>query len=687
MKKSYIFFLLILSFQGFSQEITKDTIQKIGEVIIEANKSKISLQKIPVSATYLPAQEIEKLEINDMADLNGFIPNLFIPDYGSKYNSPIFIRGIGSRLYEPSVGLYVDNIPYFDKGTFNFEFFDIKKIEVLRGPQGTLYGRNTMGGLVKIYTPNPEFDTNASIKLNYGSDNQIKTGVHFNQEINDKTAFLIDGAYTKKDGFFTNEYDSKNVDASKTYSGRFKLQYNPLDNLKANIAINYENDTQNGYPYAVYNTTTQTANTVNYNHPSFYERDLLSIGLNTEYQLDKMDITLSASYQYMDDTQDLDQDFTEDDVYVVLQDRTNNTFVEELNIKSKETSKIQWIGGLFAFQNSADKEVSVDLISYHMNLFKTYDQPTKGFAGFGQVIIPFSDFELTAGLRYDHEKTELGYTYDRTIGGTTSQVENLDLDLTYDEFLPKVSLRVIPVEQFSMYLSFAKGYKAGGFNSTIEREEDESYDPEYSLNYEIGFKYQTTDKSLTANATAYYIDWEDQQITQSVPSGRGLMLKNAGQSESYGFEVETHYKPFKSFDISLGYGTTIATFTDYKQDEETDYSGNTIPYVPEYTLNAMANYKIEFSDYGFQHLLFNINYNHFGKLYWNDANTNYQNNYGLFNATVSAKYNDLSFGIWGKNLFDITYNTFYFDVAALHKSFVQLGNPAQMGVFVKYNFN
>jgi len=684
MRKIYTFIFIVFSFVGFSQKMTNDTIQKIDEVIIETNKVKISLQKLPVSAYYLPAQKIEILEINDMADLNGFVPNLFIPDYGSKYNSPIFIRGIGSRLYEPSVGLYVDNIPYFDKGTFNFEFFKIKKIEILRGPQGTLYGRNTLGGLIKIYTPNPEFNTHASFTFNYGNYNQLKSGFHYNQEISEKVAFLIDGAYTQKDGYFTNTYDAKKVDASNTYSTRFKLLYNPIDKFKTIISVNYDNDKQNGYPYSVYNTESQAANPINYNHPSYYKRDLFSIGVNSEYIFPKMDITFSTSYQYLNDFQDIDQDFTENDIYTVLQKRNKNSFVEELNIKSKENTKIKWVTGLFAFQNTAYKTVDVDIVNYSMNLFKSYDQPTTGFAGFGQISIPFSIYEFTAGIRYDYEKTKLNYIYDRTINGNTTNVENLNLDLSFDEILPKISLSINPIDQFSTYISFSKGYKAGGFNSTIEREEDESYKPEYSLNYEVGYKYKSLDKALTASASIYFIDWKDQQITQTVPSGRGLMLKNAGESESYGIELETRYKLFDSFHISLNYGTMVARFIEYQQDDETNFSGNFIPYVPKYTLNTLIDYKLKLKNDQLKFIWFNINYNRFGKIYWNNANTNYQNDYGILNINISSKYKNFSFGFWGKNLLNTTYNTFYFDINILQKSFVQLGDPFQVGFFVKY---
>lgn len=684
MKKIVLLLLLPSILSSFSQSIHSDTIQ-IREIIIEANKSKIKLQKIPVSASYLSATSIDELKIHDLADLNGFIPNLFIPDYGSRYNAPIFIRGIGSRTDEPSVGLYVDNIPFFDKGSFNFEFSNIKKIEVLRGPQGTLYGRNTMGGLVKIYTQHPVFKNTAGISMNYGNQNYLKPGFHFNQMINDKVAFLIDAAYTKKDGFFTNQFTDKKTDASETFSNQFKLIYKPTNKLKTYLSLSYENDYQAGFPYAVLNVDTQEIDPVNYNHPSSYRRDLLSSGLNITYEANLFDVNFSTSMQRIVDAQNLDQDFTENSLFEVLENRKKHSFVEELNIKSKSNSKIKWITGVFAFQNKSDRTIDVDIIPHNMKLYTAYDQNTFGIATFGQISYPFlQKFEFTLGLRYDYEKAQLDSTSDRIIAGNTTNVSDLDLQLSFQELLPKASLSYHPSKNTTTYLSYSKGYKAGGFNAIIERPEDETYQPEYSINYEFGFKYKTSNKKLTTHASLFYIDWNKQQITQSVPSGLGFMIKNAGESESKGAEIEIQYQPNKAIDIALGYGYTDAVFKKYIKNQDTDYTGNRIPYVPTHTFNSLLNYRIKINNKPIDFVLLNLSYSHFGKLYWNESNNNYQNNYGLLSSTISVKMNKLSFGLWGKNLTDQSYNTFYFDIKQINKSYVQLGNPTQVGVFLKY---
>jgi len=682
----HIVFLLISSI-SIAQEIKKDTI-KLNEVIIEVSKSTTKLQKTPMAISQISSKKIEKLGVNSLSDLNAIVPNLFMPDYGSRSTAPIYIRGIGSRGDDPSVGLYVDDIPFFDKGTFNFEFQNIKKIEVLRGPQGTLYGRNTMGGLIRVYTPSPKFKTGASIKVDYGTNNYFKPSVHYNQKVTDKLAFLVDASLMQTDGFFTNKFSGKNVDEAKSNSLRFKLKYNPLDNLTLNFITNYGNNKQNGFPYGLYDSEKDEVAQVNYNQPSSYDRDLLSIGLNAKYNTSIFDVNFSTSFQKMEDLNLIDQDFSTANLYFVDQWREKNTFVEELNINSKKESKLKWIGGLFAFQTTSDKIVDVDLNipnRPYMNIYKTYDINTNGIAGFGQIEIPLNKFNFTLGLRYDYETATMIHNYERAVGeGSLNHVSDLDLSLEYGELLPKFIINYNSSETVNLYTSFSKGYKAGGFNSTIERDEDETFNSEYSYNYEFGAKTQWFDKKLTANASIFYIDWKDQQVRQIVPSGRGVVLKNAGKSVSKGADLELSYIPNKRFDFGLGYGYTDAKFVSYKDKDKDgnvlNFDDNYISLIPKYTLSSSANYHLLFENKKLKEVVFNTSYKHFGGLYWERENTNYQKSYGLLNANISAQFDKFSFGVYGKNVLDIKYNSYLFT------KFAQLGTPQRVGVFFKYKF-
>ena len=686
MMKRIVFLLLLLPLFALAQQ-QQDTI-KMNEVVIDASKTNQRIQKMPISVTAISAKKLETLKVDNLTNLNGFVPNLFMPEHGTRLNTDIYIRGVGVSKGEASVGVYVDDIPYFDSGTVNFELAEVRKIEVLRGPQGTLYGRNTMGGLIKVYTPEPKNKLGGALKFDYGNYNQIKTVGNVNVPVSNKLAFLVDGAYAHKDGFFTNKFDDSKADEMDTYSGRFKAIYKPSSKVKIRFVLGKENSDQSGFPYAVYNPETQTINDINYNDPSAYNRDFLSGGVFAGYKGSKFDVNISGSYQKLVDNYEIDQDFLPTSVYFIDMDRDNKAFVQEISLKSKKHSNIQWVAGLFSFQRRLYKDVLVDLTSSHgtTELLKTYDQDIDGGAVFGQIEIPFGKLNLTTGIRFDMEKSSMDYNYDLVSHGRTIHRDDFLHYLSYEQVLPKIGLSYAVKDNFNVYATINKGYKAGGFNATIEREEDETYNPEYSWNYEAGLKSTWLDDKLTTNFSIFYIDWKDQQVVQSVPSGRGIMVKNAGKSESKGAELESYYQFNKDFNIALALGYTQAKFIDYEKNATTDYSGNYIPLIPEYTLGVAANYKYRTTALGMKYIQFNTNYKYFGKHYWDVDNVSFQDAYGLLNANISAVFKKYSFGIWGKNLTDANYGRYYFTISTLDKAYMEPSHPTQFGVFVKAKF-
>ena len=686
MKRILLLAIILMTFGVYAQQKEQDTIS-INEVRIDVKKQNQKIQQIPISVTALSAKEIEVKKIDDVTDLNGLIPNFFIPEHGTRLNTDIYIRGVGVSKGEPPVGIYVDDIPYFDRGAINFEFANIKKIEVLRGPQGTLYGRNAMGGLIKIYTPDPVQKRKAGLKLDYGRYNQFKGNISYNQQVSKNSAFIVDGYYKNDGGTFINQYDNKKVDAGKTYGARLKYKIDLTKNLNLRLLGNYENSQQPGFAYGIYDSETQTVNDVNYNEPSKYDRDFGSTGLNLKYNQSGYEVNFSASFQQLKDTYLIDQDFTPNDIYVVDMARNNQTFVEELNIKSTTENPFQWIGGLFSFQRYLIKGVDFTINSSRgkMNILKDYDQDIKAYAAFGQVSYKWDKLLFATGLRYDMEDSSLDYNYDLLMGGHKIHKDDFVHSLNFGQVLPKFSLTYLPNDYLTAYASVAKGYKAGGFNATIEREEDETFDPEYSLNYEAGFKFSGLDNRLIFNTSIFYIDWENQQVTQTVPSGRGVMIKNAGKSESKGIEIETFYKITPDLNFTINYGYTDAAFISYKYNDTTDYSGNKLPTVPEYTLGAVANYKWRLKSNKFKYVLFNLNYTHYGRYFWTSSNTDYQNPYSLLNGNVSLKMKNVSIGLWAKNMTNEKHIKYYFSISSLHKSYAELSRPVSFGVFAKVN--
>ncbi len=685
-----IYLMIVLFIPWFlSAQIQKQDTIKIDEVIIDAGKTRQKIQKIPLSVTAVSAKQIETLKIDNLTSLNGFVPNLFMPEHGTRLNTDVYIRGIGVSKGEPSVGVYVDDIPYFDSGTLNFELADVNKIEVLRGPQGTLYGRNTMGGLIKVYTPEPVFRWKGTFKLDYGNYNQQKAVGGLNIPITQKLSLLTDIAYAHKDGFFTNRYDGSRPDAMDTYTGRIKMLYKISDSVKIRMVTGYEKNNQAGFPYAVYDSLNQTAMPIDYNRSSAYDRVFFSGGIFMNYKARNFDVNFSGSYQNLVDNYEIDQDFLPVDIYFIDMERDNQAYVEELTFKSKSANKLQWIAGLFSFQRHLYKDVWVDITTSHgiMQLYKTYDQNIDGGALFGQLSLPFDKWLFTAGLRWDMEKSRMDYNYDVNVANRNIHKDDFVHYLSYNQLLPKLGLTYTTGKHINIYAGITKGYKAGGFNATIERSEDETYQPEYTWNYEAGLKSTWLNHKLTANMSLFYIDWKDQQVVQSVPSGRGIMIKNAGYSTSRGFELEARLKLNSTFDISCALGYTDAEFDVYKKNETVDYSGNYIPLVPKFTYGTSAGYNFWLNGRYVKFVKLNVNYTYFGKFYWEVSNEAYQDAYSLLNVDMRiALKNKISLGLWGKNLLNTSYNRYYFTISTLHKAYVEPARPMQFGGYVKVKF-
>ena len=356
MKKTYTFLAAILFAIPFNATniIPKDTTKVIDieeVVVIASPKENTKLRQLPVAASLISQKEMQEYQINSLKGVSNLVPNFFIPDYGSRLTSAVYIRGIGARINTPSVGLYVDNIPYIDKSAFDFNFFDIERIDVLRGPQGTLYGRNTMGGLVKVHTRSPFSYQGTDIKLSAATYNNYSASLTHYHRISNQLAFSAGGFYEYKGGFFKNYAPSvnKKADELSAGGGRIRAIWLPNENLKLDFTVNYEYGDQGGYAYGQYDKATQQIAPIAYNDESTYRRGLLNAGVNIEYQANSFILSAVTGYQNLNDRMFLDQDFTEADIFNLTQKQKLNTISEEIILKSKPGKNWQWTTGAFGF--------------------------------------------------------------------------------------------------------------------------------------------------------------------------------------------------------------------------------------------------------------------------------------------------------------------------------------------------
>lgn len=328
-------------------------------VVIATPKENNRLRQQPLSATSFSQGDMRNNSVTSVKSLSGLVPNLFIPDYGSKLTTSVYVRGIGSRINTPAVGLYVDNIPFIDKSAFDFNYSDIERIDVLRGPQGTLYGRNTMGGLIRVFTKSPFTYQGTDISLGAATYNNYKASVNHYHRISDKFAFSAGAFYEHEGGFFENTArNNEKIDKGDEVGGRMRAIWLPKENLKLDFTVNYEYSNQGGYPYQLtslsetdvyYQDLKGDLGKVAYNNECGYMRHLLNGGLNIEHQAENFILSSVTGFQYLKDEMNLDQDFTRKNVYTMSQRQNSKTISEEIVLKSKPGRRWQWTTGVSGF--------------------------------------------------------------------------------------------------------------------------------------------------------------------------------------------------------------------------------------------------------------------------------------------------------------------------------------------------
>lgn len=614
-------------------ELPKDTLYtelKNDIVILSTTKETNSLKSLPAAVSVFSPKNLDALQVHSLKDLSAIVPNYFAADYGSKMTAPVYIRGIGARSGDQTVSMYVDNIPYFNTTSFDTELFDIQRIEVLRGTQGTLYGRNAMGGIMNIYTYSPLTYEGTSVRVGGGNYGLFTANASHYQRLNSKMGFSAGAYYRQDNGYFTNLYTGKKADDLKNTGARAKFVWDITSRLSLNYSLSFDYVDQGAFPYA--NVATGD---INYDSEGYYKRRLVTNGLALKYTGNNYEINSTTGYQYLNDEMNMDQDYTPLSLFQINQRQRQNSLSQEVTVKSVSASDYQWSFGGYGFYDYLHNTPPVYMMKdgikrflqdpltnagapitftdNQIDLNGEYKRPIYGLAVFHQStfnnLFGLKGFSATLGLRLDYEKTKLDYNaytsagFDINTGpGRPVMSHRVATELVgssssdYLELLPKGVLKYQFNPDSYVYASASKGYKAGGHNIQIfadllqealeeamknsmpgaQPSEDNtpineriSYDPEYSWNYELGGRADIISNTLSANIALYYMDVRDVQITQFIKTGGGRMVSNAGKAESKGLEVGIKARPCNGFYLYASYGLADATFKDYKvRDKE-----------------------------------------------------------------------------------------------------------------------
>lgn len=334
---------------GNSHLTDSSRVRDLDEVVVRSQPKEVfRLRQQPISTSMLSAEEINRLGTHDLRELSSFVPSFAMPNYGSRYTSAMYVRGIGSRINSPAVGIYMDGIPVMSKSAFNFHTYQLDRVDVLRGPQGTLYGQNTEGGLVRMYSLSPMNYQGTDLSMGFGTRLYRHAEVAHYQKSSDKFAFSLAGFYNGQNGFFRNQATGERADKYNEAGGKLRLVFRPDNRWNINYVADYQYVNQNGFPYGQLDLATGITARPSTNYQGTYRRNVLNTGLSIDFMADAFDFNSTTSYQYLKDYMLMDQDYVPQD-YMHLEERQfQNAFTQELSMKSRKP-----VGGVWHWTNTA----------------------------------------------------------------------------------------------------------------------------------------------------------------------------------------------------------------------------------------------------------------------------------------------------------------------------------------------
>lgn len=687
------------------------------EITITAQKRAESLQDTPLAVTALSGEVMEEFARNGVASLAFQTPSVAYSEAGGE--AQLYIRGIGSNLFsvgaDPSVALNLDGIYLGRTNMGLMQFLDVERVEVLRGPQGTLYGRNATGGAINILSRMPTETFEGYATLGIGSFNRRELRAAVSGPISDQWSFRVAARGLKDDGY-TDDIDpagTNNLDDNDLKAVRGILRWGG-DALTATLIGDYSEfsngntsirpiDDGLGLAESAGAVTPSDFHTQRNNTPSFHDWQTGGITLNVEWALsDSLDLTWISGYREWDSDFLFNTDGTEIEV-------TRSTFLFDTSQYSTELRLAgnqgwgKWLVGAFYFEE--DKFGALGLVRANQTgpaggpaLDPTFvprsfiiagDNQGEAYAFFGQVDFRLGeDWTLTAGVRYSNEtKTDLN-----TQSTLLPDTELLGLYTphpipppfavrqgkeSWDAWTPKLGIEWRPSDAAMLYASYTEGFKSGGFNSL--QVSNPPYDPEYVTSYEIGAKTQWLDNRLRLNAAAFYYDYDDLQVTTFLNSL--TYVTNAAQATIKGIELELQARPVDEFDVGASLSWLDATYDEFMAVYGTcrptnaaldpahcpnpaittprlvDVSGNRLNNAPEWKGNAYARYTFQLPS-GSLALIGEVAYQ--GDLYINTpTNSDFmkQTAITLLDARIAwtSASGAAEIGVYGKNLLDEEY--------------------------------
>ncbi len=681
---------------------------QLDEVVVTAEKKEDLIQKIPASISSLNAKQVTAFNLWNTKEITGIVPNVYSADPGDNRDVSS-VRGIATSSYDPTVTTYIDGVNQFSLDTYIPTLFDIERIEVLRGPQGTLYGRNAMGGVINIITKQPTNTKTSFFDISVGNYNQkrITAGIK-TPLIKDKLFFGASILSNKRDGFYTNDFTQTSYDNQNGFSGNYFLKY--ILSSRWDAVLNFKhhaNENQGPFPL-VFGTEDALGNPyhLNQNSTTTMKDKTTNTSLSIHYAGSGFNFSSQTAYQqnYRYYTTPIDGDFSPIDAISIINNYGNNwnnikVLTQDFKFSSNySNSKFKWTAGAFLFYQDAPVKqttrfgIDANLMMIGDSLFSTTSISTtikKGLAFYGQTSYALSDqLNITLGLRNDFEnqsESVLGtYQHDPSIEQYITRSDTLGRT-NFNAFSPKLSLEYQVNNNSLWYGNYSRGFRAGGL-SPLSSDPSQppllGYLPEYSSNFETGIKNNWLNNKLIVNIALFYTKITDAQVPSLILPDAITITKNTGQLTSKGIEAEIFAIPAKGLFLQYSFGTTNARFDKLdiaSQGSTLNLAGKHPIFSPNATSLLAAQYSFPLN--AKLKIMTRAEWKYIGTTYFDLANTIEQTPYHLLNAKAGIETEKIALYFWAKNLAGTKYISYGYDFGAVH-----LGDPAIWGSSLSFKF-